>query len=99
MKGVCSQMSTFFPNYCSPNVKTCIHNLSVLYFNVRSLIPKIDNLRVICASQNPGFVCIVETWLNSEVDDSEICIQGYSIVRLDRSRHGGGLIVYIFCFV
>ena len=95
MKGVCSQMSTSFPNYCSPNVKTCIHNLSVLYFNVRSLIPKIDHLRVICASQNPGFVCIVETWLNSEVDDSEICIQGYSIVRLDRSRHGGGLIIYV----
>ena len=69
-----------FPTYCSPNVKTCIRNFTLMYV---VLYTKVDNLRVICASQNPGFqfcVCIVATWLNSEVNDSEICIQGYSIV-------------------
>ena len=63
-------------------------HVSVVYFNVRSLCPKIDNLRLICASLCPGFVCVVETWLSDEIDDSEICIQGYTSVRLDRTRHG-----------
>ena len=53
----------------------------------------------------PGFICVVETWLSNEIDDSEICIQGYTSVRLDRSRHGGGLIIYVhnlfffFCII
>ena len=79
-------------------------HVSVLYFNVRSLIPKFDNLCLICASVCPTFVCVVESWLSSEIDDSEISIQGYNVVRLDRTRHGGGLVIYvhnvfIFCFV
>ena len=35
---------------------------------------------------------------NSEIDDSEICIQGYTIIRLDCSRHGGGFLFH-FVFV
>ena len=70
-------------------------HVSVVYFNVRSLLPKIDNLRLICASLCPSFVCVVETWLSSEIDDSEICIQGYTSIRLDSSRHGGGLVIYV----
>ena len=70
-------------------------HVSVVYFNVRSLFPKIDNLRPICASMCPSFVCVVETWLSSETDDSEICIQGYTTIRLDRCRHGSGLVIYV----
>ena len=61
-------------------------HVSVLYFNVRSLFPNLT----ICASLCPNFVCVVESWLGSEIDDSEISIQGYNIGRLDHSRHGGG---------
>ena len=60
-------------------------------------------LRLICASLCPNFVCVVESWLGSEIDDSEVSIQDYNIARLDRSRHGGGLVIYvhvfIFCYV
>ena len=41
-------------------------HVSVVCFNVHSLLPKIDNLRPICASVCPTFVCVVETWLNSD---------------------------------
>ena len=37
----------------------------------------------------------MESWLSSEIDDSEISIQGYNVVRLDRTRHGGGLVIYV----
>jgi len=39
-------------------------------------------------------VCVTETWLDDNVTSSEICIPGFDIVRLDRNRHGGGVIHY-----
>ena len=39
-------------------------------------------------------MCLVETWLGSDVLD-EVWIPNYSIVRLDRTRHGGGVAMYI----
>lgn len=42
-----------------------------------------------------SFICVVESWLSSEIDNSEISIQGYSVVRLDLTRHGGGLVIYV----
>ena len=40
-------------------------------------------------------VCLVETWLCSDVLDNEVLIPNYSTVRLDRNRHGGGVAMYI----
>ena len=33
--------------------------------------------------------------MGPDISDSEINIQGYSTVRLDRYRHGGGLLIYV----
>ena len=66
-----------------------------MYFNVRSLIPKIDELRLICATNSPHIVCVVETWLGDEISDCEISITDYNVTRLDRNRHGGGIAFYI----
>ena len=41
-----------------------------------------------CALLNLGFVY-------SDIRDSEISLVDFSIVRLGRSRHGGGIILYI----
>ena len=70
-------------------------NINLLYFNVRSLLPKIDHLRAICTLYCPDILCIVETWLDDTIVDSEIAIQGYSFCRLDRSRHGGGILIFV----
>lgn len=50
---------------------------------------------MICALYKPGIICVVESWLDSTIEDAEICIQGYKTVRLDRNRHGGGLVIYV----
>ena len=42
-------------------------------------------------------ICVVESWLDADIGDSEISIQGYSVIRLDRSRHGGGVLIYVNC--
>ena len=40
-------------------------------------------------------MCLVETWLSGDVLDREVSIPNYTIVRLDRNRHGGGVAMYI----
>ena len=62
---------------------------------MRSLLPKIDNLRAICTLYSPDIVCIVETWLDDTIVDFEIAIQGYSLCHLDRCRHGGGILIFL----
>ncbi len=71
-------------------------DFSILYFNARSILPKLDDLRVEVAAQNLPLccVCIVETWLSEDISDLEISIENYDVVRLDRNRHGGGVLIY-----
>ena len=43
----------------------------------------------------PAVICLTETWLDNTVTSSEISIDGYSVVRKDRNRNGGGVCTYI----
>jgi len=46
-------------------------------------------------SEQPDVVCIVETLLDENILESEISVDNYSVVRLDRNRNGGGIVMYI----
>jgi len=52
-------------------------------------LPKINELQLLCLSECPDIVCVTESWLSCEIE-----IPGYLLCRLDRNRHGGGLITY-----
>ena len=54
-----------------------------------------DDLKILVETKSPSAICIVETWLSDDVNDSEISIQNYHITRHDRNRHGGGVLIYI----
>ena len=69
--------------------------LGLFYCNSRSLLPKIDELRCIAATTTPNIIAVVETWLDSDILESELTIPGYIMFRNDRSRHGGGVAFYI----
>ena len=69
--------------------------LHIIHLNVRSLLPKIDEVRLIAKQSNAACMCLSETWLDDSVFDTEISINNYSITRKDRSRHGGGVCMYI----
>ena len=61
-------------------------NFHLLYFNARSVLSKLDELRVLCCSYNYHVICIVETWLCSDICNFEISIPGYVVYRKDRDR-------------
>ena len=62
-----------------------------LYFNARSILPKMDELKV-----DPSIVCLVETWLCDAICDFEISIKDFQLVRLGKNRHGGGVLIYVY---
>ena len=43
----------------------------------------------------PDIVCIVESWLCADNADVEVSLPNYSTIRLDRNRHGGGILVFV----
>lgn len=74
-----------------------IKGQKLLFFNVRSIFPRIHEMQMMFGNSN--FVCIglSETWLTPLVKDSMIQINGFDIVRLDRSvnKRGGGVLLFV----
>ena len=46
-------------------------------------------------SLSPCIIALTETWLDGNISDNELCIPCYSVIRRDRNRHGGGVLLYI----
>ncbi len=41
-------------------------------------------LRALTASRNIDVIVLTETWLSSQIEDSELTLSGYSLLRRDR---------------
>ena len=67
----------------------------LIYRNVNSLLPKIDELCNIAKCSNVVVIGITEAKLDNTVYDSEVTIDEYSIVCNDRNRKGGDVACYI----
>ena len=75
--------------------------LHFCHLNVNSLLSKIDEIRDISNLIKPAVLGITESKLDSSVTNSEVNINGYSIIRNDRNRNGGGVACYVrndLCF-
>ena len=69
--------------------------IHMIHLNVRSLLKKIPELKVIAQKTRAAVIGISETWLDDSITDAEIAIGGYSVLRHDRNREGGGVCVYV----
>ena len=76
--------------------------LDIMFWNVRSLPNKLDTIIHETNNIKPDVMNISESWLHPNIDDSEVSIQGYNLVRQDRGFHndgkikrGGGLCTYL----
>ena len=65
--------------------------LHFIHLNINSLLPKIEELRIIAKSANAVIIGISESKLDESVLEPEIQIDNYKILRCDRSRQGGGV--------
>ena len=69
--------------------------LHFIHLNVNSLLPKIEELRIIAKLSNAAVTGISESKLDDSVLSSKIHIDNDNIIRCDRNRHGGGVVCYI----
>ena len=46
-------------------------------------------------STEPDIVLGTESWLSSDIHDSECFQSGYSVYRKDRNVHGGGVFILV----
>ena len=75
--------------------------LHFLHLNINSLLPKIDDLREIVKASNATVVGITESKLDDSINDCEICIEGYNIIRRDQNTKGQDMVCYVttkICF-
>ena len=63
--------------------------------NIFSLLPHLDNLRLLVDDEKPHIMCINESKRDSSIDDSLIQIDDHVIVRKNRNVHAGGIALYI----
>ena len=66
-----------------------------MHINIRSILPKIDELQHIVHYYSIDCLSVNETLLNSSIPDGEISIKGFCLFRNDRDRNGGGVALYI----
>lgn len=70
--------------------------LAVVLSNVRSMWNKFDEIEDLLVGNNLDVLALTETWLHQEVQDTEVRIPGYRLLRSDRPAHktGGGVALY-----
>nr|CAH7748126.1 unnamed protein product [Callosobruchus chinensis] len=67
------------------------------HLNVFSLVPKIVSIRNLIADKGYSIFAVSETWINANIRDEAVFIEGYNLVRVDRGTRGGGVALYIHC--
>jgi hypothetical protein len=77
-------------NFCHFNAR------SILSQDQVSKVSKYDELCAMAAANSFDLIGVSETWLDQSIDDSQLVVPGYSNpLRRDRSRQGGGVMVYL----
>ena len=66
--------------------------MHMIHLNARSLVNKIPELKIIAQKTRAAVIGISETWFDDTITDAEIAISGYSVLRHDRNREGGGFV-------
>ena len=69
------------------------------FLNIQHIVPKIDELRITMAHEHsPDIFGMCETFLTSSVSDDQMAVDGFDLMRKDRSdsqnKAGGGVILY-----
>ena len=84
-----------------------VKGFKVVHLNVRSIVKKIDQIRILLQDSNVDVFTLSETWLKPFLHTALFEIDGYKLFRLDRGyssktkksnrikKRGGGLLIYV----
>lgn len=72
----------------------CFHRrgLHFIHVNAWSLLPKLEELKLLASNTWAAIVAVTETWLDGSIEDNDIEQTGYSIHRIH--RNGGSVCFY-----
>ena len=66
------------------------------HLNIRSLLPKFNQIEAILTQSNLDFLALTETWLSPSIDCNLIATLGFQLYRNDRTdKRGGGVAIYL----
>jgi exonuclease III len=77
-----------FTDFC------CCKSLGFLHVNTRSLLPKMNQLKVWVHKSDPDVLVITETWLRKSVLNTDVNLSVYNLFRQDRSSKGGRVAIF-----
>ena len=70
-------------------------SFKIAKLNIRSIVKNIDEFRMYALNHQYDIICISETRLDNTVNNHEVQLDGYYLVRKDRNRHGSGVAMSI----
>ena len=78
-----------------------IKGLKLVHLNTRSIVKKIDQLRLLLSDSKIDVLTISESWMRGHLHSDLVGIEGFTTYRLDResegniNKRGGGLLTYV----
>ena len=70
-------------------------HILICSLNVSSLLKHKDELEILMTENKIDIILINETKLDDTIRDKQVAIECFSLLRLNRNRHGGGVAFYI----
>ena len=70
-------------------------NFQILHLNINSIINKLYEVNELLNMRKFDIVCFTECKLDDSIPNSFYNNNYYTKIRLDRNRHGGGLMIFI----
>ena len=71
-----------------------MRGLKIGHLNTNGLLNKIDDIRILLGQSQLDILALCESKLTHEISDIDVSIPNYNLFRLDRDRHGGGVLIY-----
>ena len=78
----------------NPGIENYDYSLHAIA-NVNSLLKHIDELRVLLEKYTFDILAINESKIDNRIPDNEIHVIGYDLIRNDRNRYWGGVVLYV----
>ena len=72
-----------------------LKGFKISHLNIRSLVKNVDQFRIYSHNCKFDIICLSETMLDGTIQDYEVNVNGYEVIRKDRNRNGGGVAIYI----